>query len=43
MILDKFLLPTDPIRCIITGPSELEKPVFLTNLISNIINEFEKI
>ena len=41
--MDKILDPTHPVRCIITGPSECGKSVFLTNLISNIINEFDKI
>ena len=40
--MDKFLYPTHPVRCIITGPSECGKSVFLTNLILNNINEFEK-
>ena len=31
------------IQCIITGPSECGKSVFLTNLILNIINEYDKI
>ena len=39
MILEKFLYPQHPVRCIITGPSEWGKPVFLKNLISNIFNE----
>ena len=37
------LYPTHPVRCFITGPSECGKSVFLTNLISNIINECDKI
>ena len=41
--MEKLLYPTHPVRCIITGPSESGKTVFLTNLISNIFNEFEKI
>ena len=40
---DEFLYPTHPLRCIVTGPSECGKSVFLTNLILNIINEFDKI
>ena len=43
MTIDKFLYPTHPIRCIITGPSECGKSVFLTNLLLNIINEYNKI
>ena len=41
--MDKILYPTHPVRCIITGPSECDKSVFLTNLILNIINEYDKI
>ena len=41
--LEKILYATHPVRCIITGPSECGKSVFLTNLILNIINEFDKI
>ena len=41
--MEKFLYPTHPVRCIITGPSECGKSVFLTNLILNILNENDKI
>ena len=41
--MDKFLYPNHPVRCIITGPSECGKSVFLTNLILNIINVYDKI
>ena len=41
--MDKYLYPTHPLRCIITGPSECGKSVFLTNLILNFINEYDKI
>ena len=41
--MEKYLYPTHPVRCIITGPSECGKSVFLTNLILNIINEYDKI
>ena len=41
--MEKILYPTHPCRCIITGPSECGKSVFLTNLILNIINEYGKI
>ena len=41
--MDKFLYPNHPVRCIITGPSECGKSVFLTILILNIINEYDKI
>ena len=42
-MMDKFLYPTHPVQCIITGPSECGKSVILTNLILNIINEYDKI
>ena len=41
--MEKVLYPTHPVRCIITGPSNVGKSVFLTNLILNIINEYDKI
>ena len=41
--MEKILYPTHPVRCIITGPSECGKSVFLTNLILNNINECDKI
>ena len=41
--MEKFLYPTHPVRCTITGPSECGKSVFLTKLILNIINEYDKI
>ena len=37
-----FLYPNHPIRCIITGPNECGISVFLTHLLLNIINEFDK-
>ena len=40
--MDKKLFPNHPVRCIITGPSECGKSVFLTNFILNIINEYDK-
>ena len=42
-MMDKYLYRNRPVRCIITGPSECGKSVFLTNLILNIINEYNKI
>ena len=42
-MMEKLLYPTHPVGCIITGPSECGKSVFLTNLILNIINEYNKI
>ena len=41
--MEKFLYPNLPVRCIITGPSECGKSVFLTNLILNSINDYDKI
>ena len=41
--MEKFLYPNHPVRCIITGPSECGKSVFLTNLFLKIINEYDKI
>ena len=41
--MEKYLYPNHPVRCIITGPSCSGKSVFLTNLILNIINEYDKI
>ena len=42
-MLEKFLYPQHPVGCIITGPSNVGKSVFLPNLISNIIDEYDKI
>ena len=39
----KFLYPNHPARCLITGPSECGKSVFLTNLVLNNVNEYDKI
>ena len=41
--MEKFLYPSHPCRCIITGPSCVGKTYFLTNIILNIINEYNKI
>ena len=41
--MDKNLYPKYPCRCIITGPSNVGKSYFLTNIILNIINEYDKI
>ena len=41
--MEKILYPNHPVRCIITGPSNVGKNFFLTNLILNIINEYDKI
>ena len=41
--MEKILYPSHPCRCIITGPSNVGKSVFLTNLILNIKSEYNKI
>ena len=41
--MEKFLYPNQPVRCIITSPSECDKSVFLTKLFLNIINEYDKL
>ena len=41
--MEKKLCPNHPVRCIITGPSERGRSVFLTNLNLNFINENSKI
>ena len=41
--MEKILYPNHPCRCIITGPSNIGKTYFLTNIILNIINEYDKI
>ena len=41
--MEKFLYPSHPIRCIITGPSCSDKSVFLIIFVLNINNEYDKI
>ena len=41
--MEKILYLTHPVRCLITGPSECSESIFLTNLILNIINEYDKL
>ena len=41
--MEKILYPFHPCRVIITGPTNSGKTVFLTNIILNIINEYDKI
>ena len=41
--MEKLLNPNHPVRCIICGPSNVGKSVFLTNINLNIINEHDKI
>ena len=43
MNMEKILYPKHPVRCFITGPSNVGKSVFLTIFILNIINEYDKI
>ena len=42
-MMEKFLYRNHPLRSILTGSSECGKSVFLTNLILNFINEYDKI
>ena len=41
-MMENFSYPNHPFRCIITCPLECGKYVFRSNLILNIINEYEK-
>ena len=41
--MEKFLYPTHPVRCIITGLSSSGKSLFLTMIILNNINEYDKV
>ena len=41
--MEQILYPNHPLRCIITGPSNVGKTYFLTNVILFIINEYDKI
>ena len=41
--MEKFLYPFHPVRCIITGPGECGKSLFLLNLTLNIINDYDRI
>ena len=40
--MEKILHPSHPCRVIITGPSNVGKTYFSTNIILNIINEYDK-
>ena len=40
--MEKILYPKHLVRCIVTGPTECGESVFLSNLILNNLNEFEK-
>ena len=41
--MEKILYPQPPARVIITGPSNVGKTYFLTNIILNIINDYDEI
>ena len=41
--MEKILYPSHPCRCIIAGPSNVGKTYFLSNIILNIKNEYDKI
>ena len=41
--MEKIFYPEHPLRCIITGPSNSGKSVFLTNLSLTFIKEYDKI
>ena len=43
MTMEKFLYPSHPVTCIIPGPRDCGKSVFLTNLLLKFINEYDKI
>ena len=43
MTIDNLVYPQHPVRCMRTGPSNVGKSVFLTNLVLNNINEYDKI
>ena len=42
-MVEKIRYPNHPVRCTITGPSNVGKSVFLTNFILNVFNEYDKI
>ena len=42
-MMEKIKYPNHPVRCITTGPSECAKSVFLTSLVLDIMNEYDKI
>ena len=41
--MEKILYPNHPFRCILTGPSQCGKSIYLTNLILDTINVYDKI
>ena len=40
--MEKSLYPTYPVKCIITGPSNVGKSVILTILVLDTFNEYER-
>ena len=40
--MEKLLYPQHPLKCVISGPSNPGRSVFLTNLILTMINEYIK-
>ena len=42
MIMENYLYPIHPVRCYVTGPSNVGKSVFVTFLTLNNINEYDK-
>ena len=42
-MMETSLYPNHPVRCIITGPNECGKSVYLTKLVLNTINEYDKV
>ena len=43
IMMDKYLYPNHPVRCVITRPSECGKSVFPIKLILNTINENDEL
>ena len=42
-MMEKFLYPKHPNRCVISRPSIVGKSVFLTNVVLKFIEDFDKI
>ena len=42
-MMEQFLYPNHPVRCIITGPTGCGKSYFLTNLNLKNFNEYDEI
>ena len=41
--MEQYIYPTHAVRCIIAGQNSSGKSVFLSNLVLNIIKEYDKI